>query len=148
MQLHHIKRLLRVGFHPRDFGAQLIGDGAQRKAYLIGDYVIKRRCPAWMHDRRKDGDGAPINDAARPVPRRSLFAIPTKALRRIGILPPTQWCAGAWVIQLYYRPLTKTEQAQWEWLADRSPRWQNIKLDVYQNIGVHVQTGAVHAFDW
>jgi hypothetical protein len=146
-QLRQLKRLLRAGFHPLDFGAELIGDGAQRKAFLFGDYVIKRRCPAWMHDRRKDADG-PLNDDAKPCARRALFRVPVKALRRIGVMPPTQWVVGEWVIQYYYRELTKSEQAEWEWLMSRGPRWQNIKLDVYGNIGIDLRTGAVTAFDW
>jgi hypothetical protein len=141
VDLRLIKRLLRAGLHPLDFGAELIGDGAQRQAFLAGDYVIKRRVPAWQHD-------AEENDHACSCAPRYLYAVPVPALRRVGIKPPEQTVVGEWVIQVYYRPLTKTEMAQIDWLRESPPRWRNICLDIYGNVGVDLRTGRLHAFDW
>jgi hypothetical protein len=143
VRLHEIKRLLQAGIHPTDFGGKLIGDGAQRPgAFLVGDYVCKHIAPAWQHDADANDDNF------KPVAPRWRYAVPRSALKRIGIEPPEQHVVGGWVVQLYYRPLNKTEMRRWKWLADAEIAWRNITLDVFGNIGVHVETGRVHAYDW
>lgn len=141
MELRTIKRLLKAGFHPSDINAQLIGDGAQRQAFLLGDFVIKARVPAWHHDT--------VNNLFfDPCPAKHLYAVPRAVMRRIGILPPEQYTVGEWVVQTYYRPLTKAELKEWAWLVDDPPIWRNIRLDLWANLGKDLRTGTTHAFDW
>jgi hypothetical protein len=145
--LPQIQLALLSGKHPRDFGAEFLDDGAQRAAYLFGDYVIKEQVPAWKHDMLH-------NDDARKCDPRVLYAIPVLPFKRLGVCPPEQHVYGRWVVQPYYRPLTAIECAEWEWLSGVSVYWQpqkhhRIKLDMHTgNMGVHLRVGTVHAFDW
>lgn len=144
VRLHTIKRLLKADMHPMEFGAEQCGDGGQRVAYLIGDYVIKHRVPAWQHDLANNDDNA------KPCAARWRYAVPVPALRRVGVEPPEQHRVGNWVVQPYYRPLTPQEEKQWEWLNEAEIAWCGILLDLNAryNLGVHPQHGTVHCFDW
>ena len=146
--LPQIQRALLAGKHPRDFGADFLDDGGQRAAYLFGDYVIKARVPAWRHDTVN-------NDAdARACAPSVLYAVPVLPFKRLGVCPPEQHVFGTWVVQPYYRPFTSIERASWAWLDKAVVYWQpqphrRIRLDVHpDNMGVHLQAGTVHVFDW
>jgi hypothetical protein len=148
--LRFIKRQLRLGKHPRDFDASECGDGGQRVAYLFGDYVIKAIVPGWYLDTEN-------NEFAVPCRRVDMFAVPTRTFRRIGVQPPKQWYVGPWVIQPFYMPLTGPLRQRWADEAERDHFYyihfrqhrHRVKLDLHpQNLGVHPQTGVVHAFDW
>jgi hypothetical protein len=152
--LQNITGLLRAGFHPRDFGGEIIGDGCQRIAWLLSDYVIKRRAAAYRLDSECEIPYSPIV----VVHRSERFQMPLATFARLGILPPVQWFAKApsltWVVQPYYRPLTNEEVEAWEWINNRTIYWDTplshhrIRLDMHTgNMGVD-PLGAVHAIDW
>jgi hypothetical protein len=148
MDLQAIKRCLRVGLFPTEFGAQFIGDGAQRSAYLCGDYVIKRRAPAWQHDAE--------SESQTPCPKRCAYDVPTAPLKRVGVCPPQQWFIKDWVIQPFYRPLKREEWQKLEWLLEVDVEWtptrrkaNRIRLDLAcDNLGTHPVKGTIHCFDW
>jgi hypothetical protein len=143
-----IKQCLSAGLHPRDFGGEEIGDGAQRTAYLVGDYVIKQRAPAWQHDAESEDP--------TPCPPRRAFDVPRASFVRVGLRPPRQWMVGEWVIQPYYRPFTPNERIEWEYINELTVYWSptrlkvhRVKLDVHcNNVGVDPRTGTVHCYDW
>lgn len=158
--LPDIRRALGRGQHPQDFGGQWVGSGAQRIAWLCGDYVVKDRVPSWRLD-------AEHNEFPIPCSKRDLFRIPREAMQRVGVLPPRQWLAAGWVIQPFYRPLSEDERSLWQWVNDTAvydvvmhkdtrasdsrgtTRRLRVKLDICTcNMGVDVRYGTIHAFDW
>lgn len=160
--LRDIKTLLRAGEHPREF-ADMIGDGAQRGAWLCGYYVIKRRAAPYRIDRDVE---FPYPSRLQPK-RGEQWHTPKERLRRFGVLPPRQWFVRApgnvmmrespltWVIQHYYRPLTADEQKQWQWINRcnfymRLPATgRKVRLDIHTgNMGIHPVSGTIHAIDW
>lgn len=152
--LRDIRMRLRAGIHPCEFG-QLIGDGCQRQAYLVGDFVVKRHAGAY----RLDSDcECPYPNIVPVIPCERFF-VPRMRFARIGLCPPEQWFVRSkmiwWEIQPYYRPLTQDEEKLWCWLNRTSVYMvtpftrKRIRLDLHTaNMGVHLQRGTFHAIDW
>jgi hypothetical protein len=93
--------------------AKYLRDGSERVAYQVGRWVVKKQ-----------------NHRPRP---------PVKALRAVGVHPPTQWLVNGWQVQPRYRRLRYTVCKQ-EWAAaDLDLGGHNIGKDRY---------GRYVAFDW
>ncbi len=136
MKLREIIKALKNGVHPQTLGEPWTGGAQRTSVVFVGNYVVKNLAPAGLDD------------------TRSVYTIPVKPLRRLGIEPPRQWRAGRWIVQPFYRPFTSVERAAWEWTNAIEVWWQPtptsepILLDVApDNLGVSA-TGRVVAFDW
>lgn len=98
-----------------------IGSGAFRKAWLIGDYVVKA-------SRRQTGHWL-----APPIGRPS------------GIRIAWTRHVGKWAVQRYLRPLTKAQEDRYYRRMDKAKCWHH---DVWpQNMGRDAR-GRYVAFDW
>jgi len=180
MFLRDIKRALRGGFHPathpHKFGnPDVLGEGSFRRAYKVGDYVVKQAShTAQLTFRVREwnarygvisGEEQPIelNQHDRPT-------VPYKQLRRNLLQIPQQWfiysrLTGWWQVQVYYRKfnpdtdahiaaalygLTRQERNTREvWSTPKNPTPAiPIHLDLHEgNFGV-TKDGKLVAFDW
>jgi hypothetical protein len=157
MKLRDIKALLNttapdavVLLKLRAMGGKRIGNGSQRTAYKLGDYVVKANTCAWEVNEYPDAF------------RQRVSIVPRKALNSRGVMAPATWYAGEnrkWVIQRFY-PLAadspagndlynKVLYAYW-----KNPIIWNVAagvtvcLDMHdENVGVH-PNGKLVAFDW
>ena len=95
--------------------ARMLRYGSERTAYMVGRYVVKKQ-----------------NGRSRP---------PVKALKAIGVQPPTQWLVNGWQVQPRYRRLSRIRQkTEQEWdVVDFDLGSHNVGKDRY---------GRYVAFDW
>lgn len=170
MTLEFICNALRDGL-PAELlpGAVMIGEGSQRRAYLVGDWVVKpNTVPYFMEETYREpacfiGPDDPCTTTQDLAPRAAL------ALLSLDVIECHY--VGTWVVQPWVRPLTRDEKLAlcdvWEvdlapsWSpdtncvqarSDRSP-WRKVYLEYqvdihFANVGVDVRTNTVVAFDW
>lgn len=136
MELEELKLCLRGGWNPSELpGSRLIDEGCYRKAYRIGDYVVKRHV-------------ARIRRMKDHVPS-------VRVLAKLGLHPPEQWRVKDWIIQPYYPAVPCEDQMRFEryhfrdeFLWRPSPFARRVRLDLhYGNIGLDAQ-GRQVLFDW
>lgn len=122
--LQTIQKLLRQGFDANELpGAKLIGGGVSCDAYKVGRYVVKENQHHGCQTRHRT---------------------PTQQLRRWGCRAPKQWCVKGWIIQPFYRRLTRK---QGEFFSDRFG-WFDSRLDLHSNNIGFDKKGRLVAFDW
>lgn len=122
--LNTIVAALRRGETPETLNARYIGEGVERKAYRLGNWVIKSRASIFTAYERH---------------------VARQALRRAGLTPvPTRYVSG-YMVQPYVRRFKGTRAAYAQLaLAESRVGWN---ADVHQNNVGHLN-GQLVAFDW
>ena len=157
MTLNTLKKMLDTSRTPKvrlALVGKLIGSGSQRKAWKVGNYVVKANTCAWA-----------LSEYPEAV-RVKCLRVPVKALKAAGVQPPKVWYAGKkreWVIQPYYGGQTlqdemrvhdrffETFHKSW---GETSKLWEvapglTVYLDLApRNCGLHPVTDEMVAFDW
>lgn len=144
-------------------GAKFLGHGAQRTAYRVGKYVVKKNVVAWDASSEFNWSSDKV---VRDLPKRISCRVPRKALASVGLAAPATWYAGRnrkYVVQKYYAPVRKPGQYTLLYSNDalkafdcgdiEMPR-HHIASDVYADLDLHCGNigiradGALVAFDW
>lgn len=106
--------------------AQKIGEGYFRKAYRVGDYVVKQS-----------------SNHGTPKPPKRLLK-----LKEYDLHVAQQWFMNGWVVQPYYRLAKYGEVDKWAQEIGYMVVDKRISLDLgYGNMGVD-EKGRLTAFDW
>jgi hypothetical protein len=131
-----IKECLRQGFHPTDFGAAIIGNGAGRAAYKVGSFVIKQ-ADQYAAPRRK---AKQEYKKLKKVTGVSVRIAPTIKVKKHGV---------TWDIQRMYRRIPKHLRKRFN---NRSPLTQydedTVFVDIHAGNFGYDHRGRLVAFDW
>lgn len=128
----YMERQLRAGKTPVELGATLIGKGAQKKAYRLGNVVIKSLQLGWGDNSKR----------------------PPKGIAKFNARFVRSYRAGSWSIQEFVTPLRDFKSGNWniDKASEVYNNWKRLYTsglgDLHEyNCGVS-STGDLVVFDW
>lgn len=158
--LQTIKTLLMKGRHPSRLpSATFLGGGAQRRAWRVGEYVVKANTRPWTKSaERYTWRPQPVRDGGRILRRdlkRTARVGPRtrRVFRACGLDVPKQIAVKHWLVQEYLTPMNWDEMtAVMQEAEDRDYdafcELQHGPWDVhFENVGRRAN-GQVVVFDW
>lgn len=128
MNIIYLERQLRAGRSPESLGGVVVGSGAQKKAYRIGNVVVKENTGAWCKADEKR---------------------PPKGISAYGARFVRQYRAGKYVLQEFVTPLCSQREGENNGNCNYDGKWNIEKGSAVYNQWklLNRQWGEMHQYN-